>query len=215
MALAKRDLQPLKQWFENIAIEETTGKQVAGAVIGEVFVRKAVAGICLRTCEEYKPCHESDDPQMITKYSEVIHTLLHSVEYEVRSAVLEFIICQQLPSELNTRLDCEITPHTPDSRTASWIFGELESQNLKTQLLTMAMETEHHVDCLVKVPCFCLLVVCIFEFKLHSLKRLYIEYSLKISKTPPRRWYFGIKLVFSTPRSPLIILLTNQLCTQP
>lgn len=162
--LAKRDLQPLKQWFENIAIEETTGKQVAGAVIGEVFVRKAVAGICLRTCEEYKPCHESEDPQITTKHSEVIHTLLHSAEYEVRSAVLEFVI-SQLPSELNTRLDCEIAPDTPDRRTASWIFGELESFKLKTRLFSMAMDTEHHVDCLVKVTSF---FVCLFLVFLNS-----------------------------------------------
>ena len=162
--LAKRDLQPLKQWFENIAIEETTGKQVAGAVIGEVFVRKAVAGICLRACEEYKPCHESDDPQITTKHSEVIHTLLHSTEYEVRSAVLEFVM-SQLPSELDTRLDCEIAPGTPDRRTASWIFGELESQNLKTRLFSMAVDTEHHVDCLVKVTS---LFVCLFFVLLNS-----------------------------------------------
>ena len=148
-----------------MAIEETTGKQVAGAVIGEVFVREAVAGICLRTCEEYKPCHESDDPQITSKYSEVIHTLLHSAEYEVRSAVLEFVI-SQLPSKLNTRLDCEIAPDTSDRRTASWIFEELESFNLKTRLFSMAMDTEHHVGCLVKVTIFfCSFVFCLFEFK--------------------------------------------------
>ena len=141
--LVKGHLQSLKQEFENMAIEETMSKQDASAVIGEVFVRKAVAGICLKACEE------SGNQGVTSQYSDVIQTLLQSSEYEVRLAVLEFIN-SHLPAD--NSLDCEVELHEDalHSRAGSWMFGELDSQ-FKSQLFTMAMNVEHHADCLVKV----------------------------------------------------------------
>lgn len=151
--LATNDLQSLKQWFVRIAIEETIKKQLAPAVIGEVFVRKAVAGICLRACEESPSCH--DKPGISTEFSDVIQTLLQSSEYEVRLAVLDFVI-SHLPSDVKPSSDCHTAPNEDvnDSRADSWMFGELESR-FKRQLFTMAIKLEHHTDCLVKVTGHC------------------------------------------------------------
>lgn len=150
--LAKNDLQSLKQRFENIAIEETLNEQVGRAVIGEMFVRKAVAGISLRACEDYDVYREPENPKLTRKHANVIQALLQSPEYEVRLAVLEFVI-SHLSSDTSANLDCKAAPDSPRSKAGSWLRRELESQ-IKPQLFTMAMKTEHHVDCLVKVIVF-------------------------------------------------------------
>ena len=145
--LAKNYLQSLKQRFENMAIEETLNEQEARAVIGEMFVRKSVAGICLRACEDYDVYREPDKSKLTSKYANVIQALLQSPEYEVRLAVLEFVI-SHLSSDTSTSLDCKAA--SSRSKAASWLLRELDS-HFKPQLFTMAMKTEHHVDCLVKV----------------------------------------------------------------
>ena len=151
--LAKRELQSLKLWFESTAIEETISKHSMRSVIGEVFVRKVLAGICLRACEESPSAlsRKETSHEPVNSCSEVIPTLLQSSEYEVRLAVLDFII-SHLPSDVNTSLDCEVAlqKNPLNSREDSWIFRTLELQ-VKSQLFTMAMGAEHHADCLVKV----------------------------------------------------------------
>lgn len=163
---AERNLQCLKQSFERMAIEETTNGQSCPALIGEVFVRKALAEICLKVCEEFPPvdvtCLTSpDEAEKTTSCSDVILTLLRSSEYEVRLAVLEFIIFH-LPSDTNISRDYEVDlrQSTEYSRTDSWVFGKLDSR-VKSELFTMAMEVEHHTECLVKVThsFLCLLLI--------------------------------------------------------
>lgn len=156
IVLAERNLQTLKQSFENMAIEETTNGQHRPAVIGEVFVRKALAEICLKVCEEFSSVDVTcltppDEAEKTTSCSDVIITLLRSSEYEVRLAVLEFIIFH-LPSDTNISRDYEVDlqQNTEYSRTDSWVFGKLDSR-IKSELLTMAMQVEHHTECLVKV----------------------------------------------------------------
>lgn len=153
---AEGNLQSLKQSFERMAIEETTIGQSCPALIGEVFVRKALAEICLKVCEEFPPVDVTcltppDEAEKTTSCSDVILTLLRSSEYEVRLAVLEFIIFH-LPSDTNISRDYEVDlrQSTEYSRTDSWVFGKLDSR-VKSELFTMAMEVEHHTECLVKV----------------------------------------------------------------
>ena len=153
---AEGNLQSLKQSFERMAIEETTIGQSCPALIGEVFVRKALAEICLKVCEEFPPVDVTcltppDEAEKITSCSDVILTLLRSSEYEVRLAVLEFIIFHS-PSDTNISRDYEVDlrQSTEYSRTDSWVFGKLDSR-VKSELFTMAMEVEHHTECLVKV----------------------------------------------------------------
>lgn len=163
--LAERNLQSLKQSFERMAIEETTNGQYCPALIGEVFVRKALAEICLKVCEEFPPdvtcLTPPDEAENTTSCSDVILTLLRSSEYEVRLAVLEFIIFH-LPSDTNISRDYEVDLRhsTEYGRTDSWVFGKLDSR-VKSELFTMAMEVEHHTECLVKVThsFLCLLLI--------------------------------------------------------
>ena len=166
IVLAERNLQSLKQSFEKMAIEETTNGQSCPALIGEVFVRKALAEICLKVCEEFPPVDVTcltppDEAEKTTSCSDVILTLLRSSEYEVRLAVLEFIIFH-LPSDTNISRDYEVDlrQSTEYSRTDSWVFGKLDSR-VKSELFTMAMEEEHHAECLVKVTLsfLCLLLI--------------------------------------------------------
>lgn len=164
--LAERNLQSLKQSFEKMAIEETTNGQSCPTLIGEVFVRKALAEMCLKVCEEFPPVDVTcltppDEAEKTTSCSDVILTLLRSSEYEVRLAVLEFIIFH-LPSDTNISRDYEVDlrQSTEYSRTDSWVFGKLDSR-VKSELFTMAMEEEHHAECLVKVTLsfLCLLLI--------------------------------------------------------
>ncbi|XP_068682323.1 tRNA (32-2'-O)-methyltransferase regulator THADA-like isoform X3 [Montipora foliosa] len=150
--LARCDLQALKQCFENLAVEEILNKkEQMPSVIGGVFVKKALAGICLQVCKDYTdPTGERDNKKVSSKYSDVIQTLLRSSEYEVRSVVLEFVL-SQLPSVLNNSLECEVALDTNSSTTSSWTLIGLQSAQFKTQLFTMAIKAEQHVDCLVKV----------------------------------------------------------------
>lgn len=147
--LAWGDLLALKQWFENLAIEETLNKEdQTPAVIGGVFVSKALAGICLQACKD-----RTDEPEKLmiaSKYSDVIQRLLHSCEYEVRSVVLEFFL-SQLPSEPNNSLQCEISLDTTCSTTESCSLIGFQTVHFNAQLFTMAIKEEQHVDCLVKV----------------------------------------------------------------
>ena len=150
--LARCDLQALKQCFENLAVQEILNKkEQMPSVIGGVFVKKALAGICLQVCKDYTdPTGERDNTKVSSKYSDVIKTLLRSSEYEVRSVVLEFVL-SQLPSVLNNSLECEIALDKNSSTTSSWTLIGLQSAQFKTQLFTMAIKAEQHVDCLVKV----------------------------------------------------------------
>lgn len=156
IVLAERNLRSLKQSFERMAIEETTNGQYCPALIGEVFARKALAEICLKVCEEFPPVDATcltppDEAEKTTSCSDVILTLLRSSEYEVRMAVLEFIIIH-FASDTNIGRDYEVDlrQSTEYSRTDSWVFDKLDSR-VKSELFTMAMEVEHHTECLVKV----------------------------------------------------------------
>lgn len=161
--LAKNSLQSLKQWFESIAIEETITKRQPPVVIGDVFVKKAAAKIFLRACEEL-PSSLSSQSHLAVQFDvqeskhnlgttvncfEVIQILLQSSEYEVRLAVLEFVV-SHLPNK--SIFDCKavLEEDASDNGADSWIFDELDGQ-LKSQLFTMAIKVEHHTDCLVKV----------------------------------------------------------------
>lgn len=145
--LAGGDLLALKQQFEILAVEETLSEEYqTPAVIGGVFVGKALAGICLQACKD-----RTDEPDMIaSKYYSVIQRLLHSCEYEVRSVVLEFFL-SQLSSEPSNRLQCESSLGTTCSTTESCSLISFGTVHFNTQLFTMAIKEEQHVDCLVKV----------------------------------------------------------------
>ena len=167
--LARSGLQSLKQCFKNIAVEETITKQEPSIFIGNVFVRRTVAKTFLRACEELpSPLSSESRLEVVrqlpfdvqgTKQNlettvnclEVIQTLLQSPEYEVRLAVLEFIV-SHLPSGKNTSCGREAVfeDDASDNKAESWIFEKLDGK-VKGQLFTMAMKVEHHTDCLVKV----------------------------------------------------------------
>ena len=135
-----------------MAIRETLSPlpQDACFTIGKVFVEEAVVRICLRACEEWSAVqpHSEDktdshqdqrvcDLRLVPTVAlhavsnlpcELISSLLQSSEYEVRLAVLEFII--------NNFSSCK---------------DVLTQVKIRSQLLSMAIKTEHHTDCLVKV----------------------------------------------------------------
>lgn len=146
--LAGGDLLALKRQFEILAVEETLSEEYqTPAVIGGVFVCKALAGICLQACKDRTD--EPDKLMIASKYYSVIQRLLHSCEYEVRSVVLEFFL-SQLSSEPNNSLQCGSSLGTTCSTTECSLisFGTV---HFNTQLFTMAIKEEQHVDCLVKV----------------------------------------------------------------
>ena len=167
--VSKNGLLSLKQWFECVAIEETVKNQTSSAVIGDVFVKKSAAEIFLKACEELPSAPNSKSRIPVTSQAqgdnqgsaenlvttancfEVIQHLLQSSEYEVRLVVLQFIV-SHLPSKENTDFEtkAELEENTPNEREHRWIFLELE-ENIKSQLFTMAVKSEHHDDCLVQV----------------------------------------------------------------
>lgn len=167
--VSKNGLLSLKQWFEFVAIEETVKNQTSSAVIGDVFVKKSAAEIFLKACEELPSAPNSKSRIPVTSQAqgdnqgsaenlvttancfEVIQHLLQSSEYEVRLVVLQFIV-SHLPSKENTDFEtkAELEGNTPNEREHRWIFLELE-ENIKSQLFTMAVKSEHHDDCLVQV----------------------------------------------------------------
>lgn len=147
--LAWGDLLALKQQFEILAVEETlSDEDQTPAVMGGVFVSKALAGICLQACKERTG--EPDKMMIASKYYDVIQRLLHSFEYEVRSVVLGFFL-SQLSSEPNNSLQCESSLDTTCSTTESCSLIGFGTVHFNTQLFTMAIKEEQHVDCLVKV----------------------------------------------------------------
>ena len=183
IVLAERNLQSLKQSFERMAIEETTNGRYCRALIGEVFVGKALAEISLKVCEEFPPVDVTcltppDEAEKTTSCSDVILTLLRSLEYEVRMAVLEFIIIH-FPSDTNISRDYEVDlrQSTEYSRTDSWVFGKLDSC-VKSELFTMAMEVEHHTECLVKVThsFLCLLLITRKQDSIQYVEQVNQEY---------------------------------------
>ena len=147
--LAGGDLLALKRQFEILAVEETLSEEYqTPAVIGDVFVGKALAGICLQACKDRTD--EPDKLMIASKYYSVVQRLLHSCEYEVRSVVLEFFLAQ-LSSEPNSSLQCESSLGTTCSTTESCSLISFGTVHFNTQLFTMAVKEEKHVDCLVKV----------------------------------------------------------------
>lgn len=147
--MAWGDLLALKQQFEILAVEETlSDEDQTPAVMGGVFVSKALAGICLQACKERTG--EPDKMMIASKYYDVIQRLLHSFEYEVRSVVLGFFL-SQLSSEPNNSLQCESSLDTTCSTTESCSLIGFGTVHFNTQLFTMAIKEEQHVDCLVKV----------------------------------------------------------------
>lgn len=168
--LAKSGLQSLKQCFKSIAIEEIITKHEPSIAIGDVFVSTTVAKIFLRACEELPSALNSNshldvssqipfDVQQGFKQNldatvnclDVMQTLLQSSEYEVRLAVLEFVV-SHLSFGNNTSFGCKAVfeDDALKNKTKSWIFEEFEGK-LKAQLFTMAMKVENHTDCSVKV----------------------------------------------------------------
>lgn len=169
--LTKSGLQSLKQCFISVAIEEIITKQEPSIAIGDVFVRTTVAKVFLRICDELPSALSSNshlevssqiplDVQQEFKQNldttvnclDVMQTLLQSSEYEVRLAVLEFVV-SHLSFGKSTSFGCKAVfeDDALKSKTESCrIFEEFEGK-LKAQLFTMAMKVESHTDCLVKV----------------------------------------------------------------
>ena len=192
VALARRHLHHLKQFFINVSIRETLSRpaQDASVIIGQVFLKEVEAKICLKACEEWlvdsggikrspsvqsafenvhfpdarKPYPEAEmsvgDPGILDvalalnpaqhpgskcQWFELISTLLQSSEYEVRLAVLEFIVNHLSLGKDWYKLSCD-----EQVEIDSAVFKG-SAAKLQNQLFSMAMETERHADCIVKV----------------------------------------------------------------